>query len=51
MLREESCMQQDLFEHCQSPGHTGSVEDVCITFVDKRDPIIIPNVNIIADKH
>ena len=39
-LRKESCMQQHLFEHFQSPGHTGFVEDVCITFIDKADPFI-----------
>ena len=39
-LRGESCMQQNLFEHFQSPGHTGLVEDVCIIFIDKTDPFI-----------
>ena len=33
-------MQQHSFEHFQSPGHTGFIEDVCITLVDKRDPFI-----------
>ena len=33
-------MQQHLFEHFQSPKHTGFVEDVCITFVDKTHPFI-----------
>ena len=33
-------MQQHLFEHFQGPGHTGFVEDVCITFIDKADPFI-----------
>ena len=33
-------MQQHLFEHFQSPGHTGFVEDVYITFIDKTDPFI-----------
>ena len=51
MLKGEICIQRDLFEHCQSPGHTGFVEDVCITFTDKTDPFIIPNVKIIGDKH
>ena len=34
----ESCMQQHLFGHFQSPGHTDFVEDVCITFIDKTEP-------------
>ena len=34
-LRGESCMQQHLFEHFQSSGHTDFVEDVYITFIDK----------------
>ena len=33
-------MQQHLFEHFQSPGHTGFIEDVCITLIDKTDPFI-----------
>ena len=33
-------MQQHLFEHFQSPGQTGFVEDVCITFIDKTEPFI-----------
>ena len=33
-------MQQHLFEHLRSPGHTGLVEDVCIIFTDKADPFI-----------
>ena len=32
-------MQQHLFEHFQSPRHTGFV-DFCITFIDKTDPFI-----------
>ena len=39
-LRGKRCIQQHLFEHFQSPGHTGFVEDVCIPFVDKTDPFI-----------
>ena len=39
-LRGGSCMQQHLFEHFQTRGHTGFVEDVCITFIDKADPFI-----------
>lgn len=30
-LRRESCIQQHLFEHFHSSGHTGFVEYVCIT--------------------
>ena len=33
-------MQQHLFECFQIPGYTGFVEDVCITFIDKADPVI-----------
>ena len=36
----QSCMQQHLLEHFQSLGHTGFVEDVCITFIDKTDRFI-----------
>ena len=34
-------MQQHLFEHFHSPGHTSFI-DVCITLIDKTDPFI-PN--------
>ena len=33
-------MQQHLFEHFQSPGHTGFIEDFCIAYIDKTDPFI-----------
>ena len=33
-------MQQHLFEHFQRPGHTGFVEDIYITFIDKAEPFI-----------
>ena len=39
-LRRESYMQEHLFEHFQRPGHTGFIENVCIT-----------NVETIGDKH
>ena len=39
-LRGDSCMQQHLFEHFQRPRHICFVEDVCITFIDKTDPVI-----------
>ena len=41
-------MQQHLFQHFQSRGHTGFVEDVFINFICPFIPI---NMNIIADKH
>ena len=31
-------MQQHLFEHFQKPEHTGFLEDVYISFIDKTDP-------------
>ena len=40
VLRGESCMQQHLFEHFQSPEHTDFIEDVCITLIDKIDSLI-----------
>ena len=36
-LREESCMQQYLFEQFRSSGHTSFAEDICITFIDTTD--------------
>ena len=33
-------MQQHLFEDFQSPEHTGFIQDVCITLIDKTDPFI-----------
>ena len=39
-LRGESCMQQHSFEHFQSPGHTGFIEDVCVTLIDKTNLFI-----------
>ena len=37
-------MQQHLFEHFRSPGHTGFVEDVCITFIDKTRKCLVVRV-------
>ena len=37
-LRRESCMQQHLFEHFSSEGHTSILDDVSIIFTDKTDP-------------
>ena len=39
-LKGEICLQQHLFEHFQRLGHTGYVQDVCITFIDKKRPFI-----------
>ena len=41
-LREESCMQHDLFENFQRPGKTSFAEDkfCCKNFVDKIDLFI-----------
>ena len=47
----KSCMQQHLFERFQSPGRTGFIENVCLTFTDKTDPFIPTNVKIPGDKH
>ena len=44
-LRGESCMQEHLLEHFQSPGQPYFVKDVCITFIDKT------NVKITGDNH
>ena len=37
-LRGQSCFQQHIFEHFNSPGHKGFLKDVSITFIDKTDP-------------
>ena len=39
-LRKDSCMQQHLFEHFQSPGHTSFIENVYITLTGKTDPFV-----------
>ena len=39
-FREESCTQQHLLEHFQSPGHTGFIEGFCLTFIDEANPFI-----------
>ena len=36
----ESCMQRHLIGHFQSPEHTGFIENVCITLIDKTDSFI-----------
>ena len=38
-LRKEACMQQDLFEHFSSEGHSSSfLDDLSIIFIDKTNP-------------
>ena len=37
-LSKESCMQQNLFEHFSSEGHSSFLDDVSIIFNDKTDP-------------
>ena len=34
-LRGDFCIQKNLFELFQTPGHTVFIEGVCITFIDK----------------
>ena len=36
--RGQHCMQRHLFEHFNLPGHSGFLEDVIITLIDKTDP-------------
>ena len=33
----EPCMQEQIFEHFNSVGHTGFLENVSVTFIDKTD--------------
>ena len=49
-VRGESCMQQYLFEHFQSPGHTGFVKDV-YNFYRQDSLSFLPNVKINGGKH
>ena len=35
--RNETCMQEHLFEHFKSEGHSGFLGNVSITLVDKTD--------------
>ena len=37
-LRNETCMQQHLFEHFSSEGHCRFLDEVKIVFIDKTDP-------------
>ena len=37
-LRKETRMQQHLFEHFSSEGHSGFLDDISIIFIDKTDP-------------
>ena len=34
----EDCMQRHLYEHFQSPGHTGFLQETFVTFFHKTDP-------------
>ena len=33
----DPCMQEHIFEHFNSEGHTGFLENVSVTFIDKTD--------------
>ena len=37
-LRDQSCMQQHIYEHFSSEGHCSFLDEVSITFIDKTDP-------------
>ena len=37
-LVRDSCMQEHIFEHFKSEGHTAFLENVSVTFIDKTDP-------------
>ena len=36
--RGDDCMQGNLYEHFQLPGHTGFWQDTYVTLIDKTDP-------------
>ena len=36
--RGEQCMQRHLHEHFNLPGHSGFLNDVSVTLIDKTDP-------------
>ena len=36
-LVDDPCMQEHIFEHFNSEGHTGFLENVSVTFIDKTD--------------
>ena len=36
--RGEHCIQRHLYEQFNLPGHTGFLNDVCVTLIDKTDP-------------
>ena len=36
--RGEQCMQRHLNEHFNTPGHSGFLNDVSVTLIDKTDP-------------
>ena len=37
-LRKEVCMHQHFFEHFLSEGHSGFIDDLSITFIEKTIP-------------
>ena len=37
-LNRQSCFQEHIFEHFKGDDHSGFVENVSITFIDKTDP-------------
>ena len=36
--RREDCRERQLYEHFQLPGHTGFLQDIYVTHIDKTDP-------------
>ena len=36
--RGEGCIQRRLYEYFQLAGHTGFLQDTCVTLIDKTDP-------------
>ena len=37
-LNRQPCFQEHIFEHFNGDGHSGFLENVSITFIDKTDP-------------
>ena len=40
VLKKRQLYATTFVERFQSPGHTGYIEDVCITFINKKDPFL-----------
>ena len=40
-VRGENCTQRHLHEHFQLPGHTGFLQDIYVTLIDKTNPRIL----------